>query len=320
MKDEQEFWDELFGQQHDQTEFSRQSPDYAQHGFTLSENDPDYFGRSADIDLVEESEDWIKGFDAGFASRPFACGNTEEYHKGYLDGQHEWLDQATSPATASVFTNTSSPAPLDADLIDPQLVALDASNDDPFTTPTQFIQPVSSHENDPAHNNSDLTTLFLDGSAQQHVQLSSPAIPRLRVTPVGGTDFHANGLDFSIPSAPSTWHAPKSVNQFKTPTKGRAVRRQIPDSARFALSQRLSPLIEKQHSFPMSPDVRRSLSEANAAWFASSVLSSQGDASAAAIAAAKATTWEKKARRRQSKNYSQSKIRARRRANPARRA
>lgn len=296
------------------------------------------FGRLNEIDLVEEPEEWIEGFDAGFAGRPFAYGNTEQYHKGYLDDQHEWLDQTTSPATASVFTEIPSPARFDATLIDPQLLALDASDDDPFKTPTQSSQTIhrfSDHGSTVNNDHDDIPPLFLRDSSQKTVQISSPPSPPRMPPTLDGT-YHSNGprphadfnfsrLDLSLSSpggklqtASSTVHE----QQFRTPTKGRAARRRVPvpASIQFALSRPLSPFVGSQDRLSMSPGVRRSLSEAKRARYTANFLSSQGDDTAAAVAAAKATTCEKKARRLQSKNNSQRRIRAKQRANPVKRA
>lgn len=252
MSDEHGIWDELFGQQHNQDDSGTQSPDYTHQYSAPEASSQEIFGRSTEIDLVEESEEWISGFDAGFTGRPFGSGNTEQYHKGYLDGQHEWLDQITSPATASVFTETSSPAQFDATLIDPQLLALDASHDDPLITPTQssqITQDFSGHSSTVSDDHKDVPPLFISDASQENVQESSPVTPRPLNTPFGGThpangrqsrpELSSSRFDLCLSSPVSKLHAassPVREQRLITPTKSRAGRRRVPAPVVFALS------------------------------------------------------------------------------------
>ncbi|GAB7330913.1 hypothetical protein MBLNU13_g02435t1 [Cladosporium sp. NU13] len=261
---------------------------------TLGEKQP------AEIDLVNEPQKWISGFDAGFNNRPLVPGNTQQYCEGYMHGQHAWKNPAASPSLSSAASEVSSFGSLDADTIDPRLLDLNASSDDDlFKTPTQLTATTCSVERN------------------SNMQISSPSHARMQDSERGFgrfLDMNPSSIDVPLSTTASNIHEAFESAPSWTPINAHKVPR-----VRSAPTARTSspPLVTCDaygNMNHMSPCVRRSLSMAKHARVAAELLESQGISGAAAAAVADATHWEKKARRRQAKNDSQNRIRAEQRA------
>lgn len=278
---------------------------------------------------MNEPQEWISGFDAGFNNRPLVSGNTRQFCDGYLHGQHAWQDPAASPSLSSATSALSSFGSPDANTIDPHLLELNASNDDDlFKTPTQLTnatRSVDSQSTTGRRECNDPLSLSTGGLPRSNIQLSgslaqcpSHALSdrthelergsgHLDINPCRFNDnslyMTASGIRKASTPAPS-W---TPINAHKVSHARSAPTARTP-------SPPLVTYTAHGNTNNMSPCVRRSLSMAKHARVAAEFLVSQGILGAAASAVAEAAHWEKTARRRQAKNDSQNRIRAEQRA------
>lgn len=226
---------------------------------------------------------------------------------------------------SSAATESSGLTSLDAAVIDPQLLELDAFDDDCCQTPTQprsLAQPV-----DTAMNNfSELSPILLGDLHQDYERASQASTPHRSAVvldaPRGFGHFHDmdfSSLDFSVftnQSASITQKASTHAHPYfpRTPTKSQVIPHARSAPAAYEFCQPIIPYDDHQHGAPISPCVRHSLSAAKSARLEADLLTSRGDIDAAASAFSNAMHWEKKARRRQQKDDSQKRIRAQKRA------
>jgi len=278
--------------------------------------------------LVKEPQEWINGFDAGFNNRPFLSGDTPEYCKGYLDGQHAWQNPVASPSLSSTATEVSNLSSLFSDTIDPRLLDLDASgHDDVLNTPTQLT--VDTCLADKRNN-------FCDRECDG-LPLPSLVKPlrRIILTPKSHAQRPLSPSDDMYNAVQELEHLfdhdTRSLGNSLSPTASGldgafiSQRLQIGDPLQAHRASSAPPALDtytlrlplrdaRRNIAPMSTGVRWRLSMANHARNAADFLKSQGNIDAAATAANDATQWEKMARRRQTKNESQNRIRAQQRA------
>jgi hypothetical protein len=269
----------------------------------------------------------MNGFDAGFANLPFGAGHTQKYCEGYLDGQLLWEDPAESVSSSSVAAEASGLNSLDGDIIDPELSALYASDDDDPRTPKQPSPVIGSSErkrNIFISKCDELSPRSQGVLAHHYVPAFNPSTPRRSTTvlretyqPVHGFehlfDMDCSNIDISIPITPSTSQTTSYQAHpllLETPVRSDAVPHARSAPATPAMDQRFPPFDQYQNNTLASPCVRRNLSAAKSARLQADLLAAQGEVEAAAAAFSDARHWEKKARRRQDKNDSQNRIRA----------
>lgn len=317
----------LLGEQHFRAEAPELSPNYDQHILGLEAKHHPREEQTPEIDLVKEPQDWINGFDAGFNNRPFVSGNTQQYCDGYVHGQHTWYNPTVYPSFTSVATEASILKSLNAGVIDPKLLDLDASDDDLFRTPPKLTAVTRSIDGQSNIGNLECTeppSTSLSDPSRSTPQAPGSLAPQFshamsddghetaRVpTHLLGTD--SSGLDSPVLTTARNIHETSITRQLRTPINSRKI-----SGARSTPIRRMirSPLLVHDvegNIMPMSLYVRRGLSMANDARAAAEVFISQGEHDAAAAAVENATQWEKKARRRQTKNESQNRIRAQKR-------
>ena len=283
-------------------------------------------GQTPGIDLVKEPQEWINGFDAGFNNRPLILGNTRQYCKGYLDGQHAWHNPVVSPSLSSTATEASSSSSLYPETIDPRLLDLNASEyDDVVKTPTQLT--VGAHLADgPSNIVNEPHSLPLGSSSHDIIQPPESNAPRPSspsndvreaVPGFGHQSGHNNSvLETQLPVDALDVHDVfisqqlQAGNPFQAHKASRAS--QVPTS--YTLRPPPLPLNAQGNIASMSMSVRWRLAMAKDARRAADLFESQGNLDAAAAAVIDATRWEKTARRRQGKNESQNRIRAQKRA------
>jgi hypothetical protein len=289
-------------------------------------------GNISQIDFIQDPQDWINGFDAGFANLPLGAGHTQQYCEGYMDGQILWEDPAESMFSSSVATEASGFFSLDADIIDSEFSALHSSDDDHHQrTPKQLSSVIGSADTQSNIfiRKRDALSPHLHGVPWDDVRAFEPSTPRRSTAILGETyqpvrgfervfDMDFSNLNLSIPMTPSTAQTASIQAHpllFETPTNSHAV----PYAHSAPAAPAFTPHDQYQHSMLASPCVRRNLSAAKSARFQSDLLAAHGQLEAAAAAISNAKHWEKKARRRQDKNDSQNRIRALQRAKkPAR--
>jgi hypothetical protein len=301
----------FLSRQHLHTEAQELSPDHNYHDLGLQAENILDKEQTPGIDLLNEPQEWILGFDAGFNNRPLVSGNTEQYCEGYSHGQQAWKDPAASSSLSSAANESSNLASLDADTIDPRLLDFDVyANGDLFKTPTQPIIATRSDgrkSNIVERNCNNISSPSLGGPRQSNVQLSGSH-------PSSGLllDMNYSGVDASTTAnnahkasmLPPSW-TPINTHRASRPYSAPTARTPNTPLATYDAHESIT------HT---SPCVRRSLSMAKHARVEAELLESQGNLDAAAAAVVDAAHWEKKARRLQSKNESQRRIRAQKRA------
>ena len=320
---------EILSRQHFHSKARAPSLDHSCHDLGLEAENTLGEEQPPGIDLVNEPQEWISGFDAGFNNRPLVPGNIEQYCEGYMHGQEAWKKPAASPSLSSATSEFPSFGLLDADTIDPHLLHLDASNDDDlFKTPTQFTiatRSVDLQETTGHRECNHPLSLSTGGLPRSNIQLSGllaqcpphALSDRTHELERGSGHLDINPCRFddnSLYTTASDIHAASTPAPSWTPINAHKA-----SHARSAPTARTpSPPLVTYDPYGnmnhMSPCVRRSLSMAKRARAAAELLESQGISSAAAAAVADAAHWEKKARRRQAKNDSQNRIRAEQRA------
>ena len=320
---------ELLSRQHFDSKAQAPSPDHGYHDLGLGAENTLSEEQTAGIDLVNEPQEWISGFDAGFNNRPLVPGNTQQYCEGYMHGQHAWKTPAASPSLSSATSELSSFGILDADTIDPRLLDLDASNDDDlFKMPTQLTiatRSVDSHKTTGHRDCDHPLSLSTSGLSRSNMQLSGslaqcppPALSdgthelergsgHLDINSCRFDDnsLYTKASDIHKASTPAPSWTPINVHKASHARSAPTARTPSPP---------LVTHVAHENVNHMSPCVRRSLSMAKHARVAAELLGSQGILGAAAASVAEAAHWEKKARRRQAKNDSQNRIRAEQRA------
>jgi hypothetical protein len=279
-----------------------------------------------EIDLVKEPQEWINGFDAGFNNRPFLSSNTPQYCKGYSDGQHAWQNPVASPSLSSTATESSSLTSLYSDCIDPRLLDLDASgHDDVPNTPTQLT--VGTCLADMQSNFGECDGLPLPSLVNPFQSITHAPKSHAQCPSYPSDDMYdaVQELEHLFDDDPSSFGIPLSpiasrLNEAFIPQRlqiGEPFQAHRASSAPPALTTYTlrHPIRGAQrNNDSMSTGVRWRLSMANHAQNAAGFFESQGNFNAAAAAATDATHWEKKARRRHTKNQSQNRIRAQQRA------
>jgi hypothetical protein len=313
------------GRQHFQRQAQGLSPDHHYHDLAPEAEDLSCKEQPPEIDLVNEPQAWILGFDAGFNNRPLVSGNTLQYLEGYVNGQHAWRDPAASPSPSSTASESSSWASHYTDTIDPYLLDLDArADEDLFKTPTPLTTATRSGDrksNIPNHEFNNTLSLPLGGLHQSNRKVHGSPTPS--PSPAGMHD-----------SAPGSGHLPdmksSSLDFPLSTTASNTHKAYLPSPSWMLIN---AHRISRAHSAPAArptegptaynahgsmdhecPSVRHSLSMAKQARVEAELFKSQGKLDEAAAAAVDAAHWEKKARRRQSKNESQRKMRAQKRA------
>lgn len=235
-------------------------------------------------------------------------GNSEQYCEGYSHGQQAWQDPSASPSLSSTASEPSHLASLDADTIDPHLLDFDVyADDDLFKTPTQF------------------TTA--DGRKSNIVKrecnnISSPSLGRPHQSNAQAQGSHPSpgfllGMDYSSVGASTpanNVHKASMLPPSWTPINAHDVSRPYSAPTARTPNTPLATYDAHESIAHTSPCVRRQLSMAKHARAEAELLESQGNLDAAAAAVVDAAHWEKKARRLQSKNESQRRIRAQKRA------
>jgi hypothetical protein len=316
----------LLRQQHFDIKALEISPNHKYHGLEPEAEHSFGDGQALGIYLINEPQEWINGFDAGFNNRPFSSNNTRQYCEGYLHGQHAWRNPTASPSLSSTASEVSSLASLDAGTIDPKLLDVEIHADDQLLkTPTQLNTATLSDDWKGSIGNRAGTSKLspsLSSPPQSNTHMShstapSPSHAGVREAGRGSgrlLDTNFSSLHFSLPATAGNAHeaitpAPSwtPVNAHETPHIRSAPTRRTSSSPLFTYNAHGNV----NH---MSPCVRRSLSMAKQARVAAELLGSQGRSDAAAAAVVHAASWEKKARRRQAKNESQNRIRAQERA------
>jgi len=320
---------ELLSRQHFHSKAQAPSPDQNHQDLGLEAENTLGEEQLAGIDLVNEPQEWISGFDAGFNNRPLVPGNTQEYCEGYMHGQHAWKDPAVSPslspAASEVFKLTSP----DANTIDPKLLDLNGFvDDDLFKTPAQLTTAtclVDQQKSTGHHECNHPLSLSTGGLPRSNIQLSGPLTqcpPHALSDGTHELKRRSDHLDINTCRFDdnSLYTTASDIHEASTPapswTPINAHKASHACSAPTARTP--SPPLVTADAYGsmnhMSPCVRRSLSMAKHARVAAELLGSQGILGAAAASVAEAAHWEKKARRRQAKNDSQNRIRAEQRA------
>jgi hypothetical protein len=298
----------LLSRQHFHTEAQEPSSDHNYHDLGLEAENILGKEQTPGIDLLNEPQEWILGFDAGFNNRPLVSGNTRQYCEGYSHGQQAWQDPSASPSLSSAASESSKLASLDADTIDPHLLDFDVyADDDLFKTPTQPTIATRSdgrRSNIVNHECNNMSSPSLGGLHQSNGQVqgshpSSGLIFDMNYSGVGASPTASN-----VYKAPPSW-TPVNARQNSRPCSAPTARTPNPPLVTYDTHESIC------HT---SPCVRRSLSRAKHARVEAELLQSQGNVDAAAAAIVDAAHWEKKARRLQSKNESQRRIRAQKRA------
>jgi hypothetical protein len=283
------------------------------------------------MDFIEDPQDWINGFDAGFANLPLGAGHTQQYCEGYTDGQLLWEDPAESVSSSSVAAEASSLTSLDGDIIDLELSALYPLDDDDPSTPRQPSPAIGFAERQSNIVISKCDELPPRSKAilpHDYVPAFNPSTPRRSTTvlrepcqPARGSerlfDMDFSKFDLSFPVTPSTSQTTSYQAHpllFETPVRSYGVSYALSAPAAPPLDQTLPLYKQYKHSTLASPCVRRSLNAAKSAQLQADFLAANGEVEAAAAAFSDAKRWEKKARRRQDKNDSQNRIRALKRA------
>lgn len=298
----------LSSRQHFHTEAQEPSPDHDCHDLGLEAENILGKEQTPGIDLLNEPQEWILGFDAGFNNRPLVSGNTEQYCEGYSHGQQAWQDPSASPSLSSAASESSNFASLDADIIDPRLLDFDVyAHDDLFKTPTQLTTADDRKSNIVKRECNNISSPSLGHPHQSNVQAQGPHLSPgflLGVNHSGvGAPTTANNVH-KASMLPASWtpiNAHKASRPYSAPTA------RTPDTP-------LATYDAHESITHTSPCVRRQLSMAKHARAEAELLESQGNLDAAAAAVVDAAQWEKKARRLQSKNESQRRIRAQKRA------
>lgn len=319
---------ELLGQQHFHVKAQEPLTEYSYHDLGLEAENTFGEDQTPEIDLVNEPQEWILGFDAGFNNRPLVSGNTRQYCEGYLQGQQAWKDTAASPSVSSAASESSNLASLDGDTIDPHLLDFDAyADDDLFKTPTQLTTATRSDGSNSNRECNNIFSLSLGSTPQSNVQTPRSLAPSSSRAGIHEAHHRAeNVLDMDtrniyLPFSTSATDTHESLTPAPswTPINARRVScvRSAP-ATRVPIAHTPSPPLVTYDAHVnidhTSPCVRRSLSMAKHARVEAELLQSQGNLDAAAAAVVDAAHWEKKARRLQSKNESQRKIRAQKRA------
>lgn len=306
----------LLSRQHFHAEAQEPSPDRNYHDLRLEAENILGKEQAPGIDLLNEPQEWILGFDAGFNNRPLVSGNTEQYCEGYSHGQRAWQDPAASPSLSSAASEPCNSASLDADTIDPRLLDFDVyADDDLFKTPTQSTIATRSDgrkSNIFERKCNNISSPSLGDPHQSNIQVSGSRHPSGLFLDMDYNGVNASATGSGVHKAfmpPPSW-TPINARQDSRPRS--APTAWVP-TARTPSPPHVTydATVSINHT---SPCVRRQLSMAKHARVEAELLQSQGKLDAAAAAVVDAAQWEKKARRLQSKNESQRRIRAQKKA------
>jgi hypothetical protein len=231
-----------------------------------------------------------------------------------------------SPSLSSTATEVSSLTSFYADSIDPRLLDLDASeHDDVLKTPTQLT--VGTHFDD---RQSNIGNHECDGPPSSSLGSPPQSVIQTPESPAPSYQsdemyeaVHGLGNLFGQDSGSLFNPLPTTANDVHEAFKPQRLQMGIPFNAHKALREHLTPMTQRPplafrdvhgNIASMSTGVRWRISMAKSARLRAEFFESQGNVDAAAAAGMDAILWERKARKRQIKNESQNRIRARKRA------
>lgn len=298
----------LLSRQHFHNEAQEPSLDHNYHDLGLEAEIALGEEQPTGIDLLNEPQKWILGFDAGFNNRPLVSGNTEQYCEGYSHGQQAWQDPSASPSLSSAASESSNLASLNADTIDPHLLDFDVCvDDDLFKTPTQLTTVDDRKSNTVKRECNNISSPSLGRPHQSNVQAQGSH-------PSPGFLLGVNHSGVGASTTANNVHRASMLPPSWTPINAHKVSRPYSAPTAHTPNPPLATYDAHESITHTSPCVRCQLSMAKHARAEAELLESQGDLDAAAAAVVDAARWEKKARRLQSKNESQRRIRAQKRA------